>query len=357
MTKMYMEGAVFPIGLLNKNGWGLADEPSVIKSTIETLKTSKIRICPITDDSEHSCDFNNDDTSNIGNIINAWRENDDIKVKLVITDENAVKKFNSNEFGTTWSPYGFAQTIDDDGFIRDNYINKSLTFVSNPAWNKTYGTIVAASEEKPVFEKDKLHSFIELQASEIFGETMPDEDIIDETEQTEQTEQTDVTVNETLVKLEELYNTEKSRNDELATKLEVFMQEFKKEPDQSEPANEGTVPEAIVTEMVNVAIAKERESVQKENAIKTYQDTCKNIGVEIKPEDIERFSSDGIKANDINKELELITKIYSKYNKTPIGVTNEPTYSVNEKKETKTPTDFQNATGWTVGTPDMWKEK
>ncbi len=354
---MYMEGTAFPIGTLNKNGWGLADIPTVIESAINSLKASKVRICPINDDSEHFCDFNNDDTTNIGNVIDAWRDDDNIKIKLKITNENAIEKFNSNEFGMTWSPYGFAKTIDDDGFIRDEYVNKSITFVSNPAWNETYGNPVSAAIEKKVFDKE-LQSYIELQASEIFEDkNMPDNENKEENSNID--EQDEPVINETIKRLEEMFNTEKTRNDTLSEQLQKLIKETPDEPDINEEkeSGDGNIPENTVNEMISNAIIQERENVQKEVAIENYKQTCDSIKLEVKSEDLERFSDSRFKAKDINRELESIKSVYSKFNKTPIGVENEPTYSGKTNEKQKNPEDFQNIVGWTVGTPEMWDKE
>lgn len=343
---MLMQGVALPIGVLNSNGWGIPDDENIINSAINSLISSKVRICQDSNESEHHCDFSNDDTSNIGNVVDAWRNDDNIEVKLDITNENAISKFKSNEWGKSWSVYGYGD-LDDTGFIKNNYENRSITFVNNPAFKDTVGKIVAASTEK-----NKLHSNIELSASvfesDFGGKDMPEE-VTEEVDETSET-------NETITKLEKLVEDEKLRNSELDKQLQEFIKKETESEPIIKPEENGNIPESTVNDMIELAINKERENIKKENAIENYKNFCSDIKLDIKPEDLERFNDDRFMADDINREINSIKNVYLKVNKTPIGVTGEPSYTGNPKKENeKNPEDYQgDVPGWTVGTPDMW---
>jgi len=120
---------------------------------------------------------------------------------------------------------------------------------------------------------------------------------------------------------------------------------------------DGNIPEATVNAMIESAIKNEREAVLKETAINNYKQVCKTAGLEIKSEDLERLSNTSVLANDIIRETTSIKNIFDKYNKTSIGVSSEPTYTGKGKEDKKSPKDYQEQSGWTVGTPSMWEKK
>ena len=59
---MIIKGTVYPIGVINKNRWGVPDEEDVIASIINSLKSSKAKICPSCADhsTQHWCDLTDD---------------------------------------------------------------------------------------------------------------------------------------------------------------------------------------------------------------------------------------------------------------------------------------------------------
>lgn len=363
MKPLLMGGTAFPIGKLNKNGWGIPDDESVIESVIETLKTSKVRICAASvDNKEHHCDFSDDDTSNIGEIRDAWRENDNINVKVAVTNENAINKFETNEWGKTWSPYGFAEQLDPDGWVRGKFINKSLTFVSNPAWDEDGGNILYAS-------KKGLHSYVELEASsnKVFddlGDIVSDDKLTgNKGNEPNGTQNDDIDPYSELIKqLTEKVEFESHRNDALDAQFKDLLEngfskkdeEPKEDPPSTDPV--GFIPEDKVNAMIKNAMEQERNRVEKEIALTEYKRVYENIGLEVTPTDVERLSDNRITASDIERELDSVKQVYSKYNKTAIGELNEPNYSANNKDKKKPdPKDYQgDVSGWTLGTPDQW---
>lgn len=382
-NKITMEGTIFPIGKLNKNGWGIPDDENVIESVIESMKSAKLRICAArTGESEHHCDFSNDDSSNIGKIIDIWRMDNEIRGRVEVTKEDAIENFINHSYARTWSPYGHG-VLDKDGWVKDKFEGKSLTFVNTPAWtNSGVDALYASHSGLQTYSDFNLvgndtsnvvePSFLEVNeekklfASESAGENfeslgvkMPENNVIDDIEDNiedgvENPEDGNSLSNETLNRLEELYKA-KTEQDEKIETLTKLLEEKNNVGNKPEPEEEDSklIPASKVEDMVNSAILREREKVNKEVAVSKYKDLCDKIGIEVKQDDIVRFNSERLTADDINREADSILNVYSKFNKTAFSANKEPSYSTQKKNE-KRPEDYQNRSGMTVGTPDMW---
>lgn len=356
---MIIEGTVYPIGVINKNRWGIPDEEDVVASTIESLKSAKLEICPVcTGKGEHHCDIN-DTGIKLGDILEAYRSGDNIDVKVDITNEHAKEMFSSGEWGTTWSPVLEYENIDSDGFVHGKVITTNLTFVSQPAWDESKDNILYASEDKSLRaycelgnegcntpEPSSSHEISEGESNKLFassfqssssddnltnfGEHMPDE--IDNTEP----ENNELPVDETDYK--SLYEAERAKNEELVAKVEPPVIE----PEKPEANNTG-IPEDKVDEIVKNAIMAERERGFKERALSDYRNVCKQANIEVKDSDIARFSEPRFTSEDIVREANIIKTVAEK-NGLKIGVT-EPNYP-KQGEEKKPQTDEGR---WTVG--------
>lgn len=359
---MIIEGTVYPLGVINKNRWGIPDEEDVVASAIESLKSAKLEICPAcTGKSEHHCYIDNTGIE-LGNILEAYRNGENIDVKVDIVNEHAKEMFSSGEWGTTWSPVAEYETIDANGFVHGLLNTTNLTFVSQPAWNESKNNILYASEDKKLRtycelgnegrktpEPSSSHKISEGESNTLFassfqssssddnlndfGEHMPDE--IDNTE----LENIEPPVDEPDYK--SLYEAEKVKNEELVAKLEPPVIE----PEKPEANNTG-IPEDKVDEIVQNAIMAERERGFKERALTDYRNVCKQANIEVKDADITRFGESRFTSEDIVREANIIKMVAEKTG-LKFGVT-EPNYP-KEGKEKKPQTDEGR---WTVGRID-----
>lgn len=134
---MILEGIVMPVDELNANGWGI--HSSEITNTIASLKQSVVRLCP---EKAHSCDFAESKKHEIGMVKDAWFDGKYIRAKTEILSEKAKSLIRNREIAA-WSVYGQGDQH-GDGFVQ-NYLNKSLTLVADPAWKSAQFSQVAAS--------------------------------------------------------------------------------------------------------------------------------------------------------------------------------------------------------------------
>ncbi len=146
-----IEGTAFPLGEINKNGWGIPF--SEAENAISSLKDSVLRICPR--DSPHECDFSEDPNAEIGRIVDAWQEGSEIKARASVTDSVAERKIHDGTWENTWSIYSLADSIDDNW--ASGVQARSLTLVQNPAWEQATWNIAAAEEGKVAVRN--IHQF------------------------------------------------------------------------------------------------------------------------------------------------------------------------------------------------------
>lgn len=374
---MIIKGTVYPIGELNKNRWGIPDEEDVVSSVIESLKTSKIKICPTcTGENEHHCDFNDTGTE-VGNILDVYRDENNIDIIAEITNDTAKENFLNGTWGKTWSPYGIYDTIDEEGFVHGKFENKYVTFVNQPAWSVSKNNELYASETKEVRSFCELSGDDENQSDisepsssqkiledenniifassfnssssdnnfENFGDTMSDENNVDEQENIEENIEEN---KEDVIDYKSLYESEKMKNDELNTSIEEL--NIMKENSIKEKIEEkidNNIPEDKVQDIVNNAILAERERVSKEFALDEYKNICKSVGIEFKESDISRFNDTKFTAEDIKREGEIIKSVAQKSG-VKFSPGKEPKYPSDDKNK-KTPEQFMNQKGWTVG--------
>lgn len=132
----------FPLDEINSNGWGLRSSDA--DNAISSLKTSVIRVCPR--DSPHGCDLSEDPNAEIGTVIGAWKEPEQIRIRADITDSVASKKLEDGTWPKKWSPYALAPSL-EGGWAKDIEF-RSLTLVTNPAWENATFQIAASGDGK-----------------------------------------------------------------------------------------------------------------------------------------------------------------------------------------------------------------
>ncbi|MDP2216412.1 MAG: hypothetical protein Q8J68_03885 [Methanolobus sp.] len=135
-----IEGTAFPLDTLNKNGWGVP--ASEADSAISSLKNAVIRVCPR--DSPHGCDYSEDPKAEIGRVLDAWKENDRIRARAEITDPVASQKISEGTWPKKWSVYSKAAAL-KNGWAH-GVTNRSLTLVTNPAWDESTWEIAASDD-------------------------------------------------------------------------------------------------------------------------------------------------------------------------------------------------------------------
>jgi len=136
---IFIEGDVFPIDEKNVNGWGIKE--SEVDNAINSLKSSVSRIC--SRESPHGCDETEDPKSEIGNVVDSWRDGKWVRARVAVTDSVAEQKIKDGTWKNTWSIYGKAASV-TDGWA-NGFNARSLTLVQNPAW-KDASWEVAASD-------------------------------------------------------------------------------------------------------------------------------------------------------------------------------------------------------------------
>lgn len=137
---IFIEGLAFPLGELNTNGWGIpfAEAENAIKS----LKTSVVRICSRMD--PHGCDYTGDPNSEIGHVVDAWQDGDNIIARAEITDTIAAQKIEDGTWKQTWSVFAGFSDVDSGGWAHGIAV-ESITIVNDPAWESAQWKVVSAS--------------------------------------------------------------------------------------------------------------------------------------------------------------------------------------------------------------------
>lgn len=157
-----IEGTAFPLDKINKNGWGIPS--SEADNAISSLKNAVIRVCPR--DSPHGCDLSEDPKAEIGRVLDVWKDGNKVKARADITDSIAAAKVEDGTWPKAWSVYAKAAAI-NNGWGR-GIDARSLTLVTNPAWEDAGWEIAASGDD--ALGVHVLHSF-SLIAS--VDDTMP----------------------------------------------------------------------------------------------------------------------------------------------------------------------------------------
>lgn len=351
-----LDGPVFPLAQKNRNGWGVPLDS--VDSAISTLKTSVVRICPsIFGESEHHCDLSGSRKDEIGKIVDAYLDNNEVRAVVEITDSAAIQKLSDGTWQPTWSVFGGGQR-DSDGWVH-GYTNESLTFVKNPAWENAKGEIIFSASEDEQSEVKNLKSYTTLGLnqdkedlskyyasilnSDDFLTDNPSSTIIENIKGETMTDTVESTSTESVKSTPtEGVDFEKviASKDEEITKLKEQIKTMEKV--QAAAISPDTF-ETVVASRIDVALKAERERIEKELAMTDYKNLCASL--EIAP-DAERFNDEKFSASDVRMHIDLLNKVAGKRENVEAGA---PLYSNTPEQKGETPESFQNESGWTVG--------
>jgi hypothetical protein len=139
---MIISGAIIPVGVKNKNGWGILD--SEIQNVVATLKGKSLTVCPRSGDA-HACDF--DPKAEIGKMSDVWYDPFAKKIKAMaeITDSVAQRKINEGTWKPNWS-VRLAAKENVDGWAK-GVEGKNVTVVPEGAWPDANFNVLASNEE------------------------------------------------------------------------------------------------------------------------------------------------------------------------------------------------------------------
>lgn len=362
--RLLLDGPVFPIAQKNRNGWGIP--PDSIDSAISSLKTSVVRICPsIFGESEHHCDLSGSRKDEIGKVVDAYLDNNEVRAVVEITDSVAIQKLRDGTWQPTWSVFGSGQR-DPDGWVH-GYINESLTFVKNPAWENAKGEIIFSASEDGQSEVKNLKSYTTLELnqdkedlSKYYASILNSDDfftdnssstIIDNTKgetMTDTVESTPTdTVKNTPIESVKSTPTESVDFEKVIASKDEEIAKLKEQIKKLEKVQAAAITpetfETVVASRIDAALKAERERIEKEHALTEYKNLCASL--EITPE-IERFQSEKFSASDVRMHIDLLKKIAGKHEHVEASA---PMYTSTPEKKEETPESFQNESGWTVG--------
>ena len=359
-----LDGPVFPLAQKNRNGWGVPLDS--VDSAISTLKTSVVRICPsIFGESEHHCDLSGSRKDEIGKIVDAYLDNNEVRAVVEITDSAAIQKLSDGTWQPTWSVFGSGQR-DSDGWVH-GYTNESLTFVKNPAWENAKGEIIFSASEDEQLEVKNLKSYITLGLnqdkedlskyyasilnSDDFLTDNPSSTIIDNIKgetMTDTVESTPTdTVKNTPTESVKSTPTESVDFEKVIASKDEEIAKLKEQIKTMEKVQAAAITpetfETVVASRIDAALKAERERIEKEHALTEYKNLCASL--EITPE-VERFQSEKFSASDVRMHIDLLKKIAGKRENVEASA---PMYTSTPEKKEETPESFQNESGWTVG--------
>ncbi|WP_135390147.1 hypothetical protein [Methanolobus halotolerans] len=286
-----IEGTAFPLGEINKNGWGIPF--SEADNAISSLKGSVLRICPR--DAPHECDFSEDPNAEIGRVVDAWREGPEIKARASVTDSVAERKIQDGTWENTWSVYSLADSINDSW--ASGVHARSLTLVQTPAWEQATWNIAAAEDGKVAVRN--IHQFKIIASGDHVtdnkdnpkggGDPSPDEKLAEL--------EKDKAVKEK--EIEDL----KATKAELETKvenLEKVVASYEKDKATSVPLEQ--VQELVANKADEIATAKitaYKEEQRRASAMDSFTAARKDLNLETIPENFQHLT-----ASDIEKLAE-----------------------------------------------------
>lgn len=170
---VFIEGTAFPLGIINANGWGVPFTEA--DNALATLQSSVVRICSRM--GPHDCDYAGDPFSEIGKVVEAWREGDDIKVKAEITDSVAAQKIEDGTWKTNWSVFVGFNDVDAGGWVH-GIAAESITIVNDPAWPTSSWKIVSASDgSKKGIRIISQFTVKKTASKKTEGDTIPEETV------------------------------------------------------------------------------------------------------------------------------------------------------------------------------------
>ncbi|MCS3923834.1 hypothetical protein [Methanosalsum natronophilum] len=293
-----IEGIAFPVGKINKNGWGIPS--SERDNAISSLLRSVVRIC--SRDNEHGCDLTEDPKGEIGRVVDAWSIDDDIWIRAEITDLVAQQKIVEGTWEHTWSVFGISESL-NEGWV-EGYENRSVTLVRNPAWNEATFTLLNASHGNPL-EKDqlKLVSRYSILETNNGGGTKPMSNFESqqETKETEPEMNQDGKMRIDSTQLASLQAENQKLKEDL-TDLNISFETLKKEHESIVMSAAERIPAEKVQEMVDerakkmsAALMNEwKEEQEKNRATEKYTRSAMAAGLEPDLKLIKNMSSEQI---------------------------------------------------------------
>lgn len=305
---VFIEGTAFPLGKINANGWGVPF--TEVDNAIATLKSSVVRVCSRID--PHGCDVMGDPFSEIGHVVDAWREGDDIKVKAEITDSIAAQKIEDSTWKNNWSVFVGFNDIDAGGWVHGIAV-ESITIVNDPAWPTSTWKVVSASDGTKKGIRITSEFFIRKAAAKTEGETTSEETVEElkkkladaEKELAElkakalQGETGDGGEGGDVAALEKEVEELKASN----AKLEKQIEEDKKLIASLQVEKAKMVPISELENRIAAALEKHDKEIaaklERDNAFAAFAAARERLGLETKPEDFKSLS-----AADLNKLAE-----------------------------------------------------
>lgn len=289
---LFLEGLAFPLGELNKNGWGIPETEA--ENAINSLKASVLKICP---GEAHACDFSEDPYGRIGKIVDAWQQDNGIYVKASVTDSVAARKIKEGTWDEqTWSVFADSE-IDpklNDGWAK-GFFAKALTLVKSPAWTQAQYKVTASTEGKV-----RLHTFSQFQiiASQE-GDPITTELEKQIEELKKQLAASEATIKELTPKIEplesqiaELTASKTTLEKELSEKVSLIAS-FEKE-------KAGSVPMEKVKELIASAIAEHDKEKEAKTVLAAAREKFvaarKELGLETKPDEFTSLSASDFEA-------------------------------------------------------------
>jgi hypothetical protein len=286
-----IEGTAFPLDTLNKNGWGVP--ASEADSAISSLKNAVIRVCPR--DSPHGCDYSEDPKAEIGRVLDAWKEGQVIKTRAEITDSVASQKIQEGTWPKKWSVYSKAAAL-KNGWAH-GVSNRSLTLVTNPAWDESTWEI-AASDDGQI----GIRFFEQFSIVASVDDIMPDEP------------QTPPAGGASPAELEQQMSLKQKEIDDLKASngtLNEQIEALNKEVGDLKTlaASKDTELSKRITmedaqKLVASAITADKEARDREAALVKLTAARKDLNLETKPEDYKSLT-----AADIDRQTEEFSKI------------------------------------------------
>jgi len=346
--RLMLDGPVFPIAQKNRNGWGVPLDS--VDSAISSLKTSVVRICPsIFGESEHHCDLSGSRKDEIGKVVDAYLDNNEVRAVVEITDSAAIQKLSDGTWQPTWSVFGSGQR-DSDGWVH-GYTNESLTFVKNPAWESAKGEIIFSASEDDQSDVKNLKSYTTFDIhqdkedlSKYYASILNSDDFL-----TDNPSSTiiDNIKGETMTDTVESTSTEGVDFDKVVASKDEEIAKLKEQIKTMEKVQAAAISpetfETVVASRIETALKAERERIEKDLALTDYKNVCASL--EIAPE-VERFQSEKFSASDVRMHIDLLNKVAGKRENVEAGA---PMYTPTPEKKGETPESFQNESGWTVG--------
>jgi len=346
---VFIEGTAFPLGKINANGWGVPF--TEVDNAIATLKSSVVRVCSRID--PHGCDVMGDPFSEIGHVVDAWREGDDIKVKAEITDSIAAQKIEDSTWKNNWSVFVGFNDIDAGGWVHGIAV-ESITIVNDPAWPTSTWKVVSASDGTKKGIRITSEFFIRKAAAKTEGETTSEETVEELKKKLADAEKELAELKAKALQGEtgdggnggeggDVAALEKEVEELKASnaKLEKQIEEDKKLIASLQVEKAKMVPISELENRIAAALEKHDKEIaaklERDNAFAAFAAARERLGLETKPEDFKSLS-----AADLNKLAEDLGGIKK-------AAASGSGFSY--------PTSNNNPTGFTVGRWDSKKKE